>query len=150
MNGARGWVITLSLLLLLAFVWNFLVATGVIWADMGDPDVGGYPLIVAKDGVQGMEYLLRVVLFGQSALVFMLVVRTGLIEFGWPGYVAIGLAVVAIAGPSVMVLLLGVWAGIGLEFIAQRAEVVPRWWMVVRLPFTVAVSLIVVLGVALV
>jgi len=145
---ALGWLIALSLLLLLGFVWNLMVTMGVIWADMGDPDAGGYPLVLAKDGVEGMAILLRLVLFLQAGLVIALAVRTGLIEFGWPSLAAFALIVVALSGPTIPLLLVATWAGLGLEFLAWRYQVVPRWWMTVRLPFTMAVSVIAMIGMA--
>ena len=68
--------------------------------------------------------MLRLVLCLQAGLVGLVAMRNGLMEFGWPGLVALALVLVAISNPGVPTLLLAVWAGLGLEVMAWRYQLV--------------------------
>lgn len=127
---------------LLPFLAGVLIATGEIWANKGDPDAGGYPLIIASDGTALLE------LYGTIILSFMSGVLWGFATkaegtkatLGYILSVLPALWTLFMRGgtenDNLQFLIVGFLGLLVLDYYFYRQNLTPDWWMPLRLLLT--------------
>lgn len=127
---------------LLPFILGAVIASGILNANMGDPSDGGYPLLVAKDGLDVL------ILYGTVILSFMSGVLWGFSvkaegTLATTGYVLSVIpalwAFIVGGGPqadTLFSLMIGFAGILALDYFFYRKGLTPPWWMPLRILLT--------------
>ncbi len=135
------------------FLAGALISSEFVTATMGNPDFGGYPLIIGQDGRLIMvRYGVIILCFmsgvlwgfatkatgAQATACYTLSVLPALWAFLNPG---------TTADEALINLIIGFIAVLMLDFAFYRWQLAPIWWMSLRIPVTVVVVICLGLGV---
>lgn len=136
---------------LIPFLWSLAVLLGWIWADKGDPAEGGYPLIVAGDGLRWMLAYGTIILSFMSGVLWGFATRADRDAMWWAFSLSVLPALWAFfnAGPVPGQLLHLAYGFLGLlllDGLYQRRGLAPDWWMSLRLPLTAIVVACLLIG----
>lgn len=137
---------------LIPFIAGALIASGLANANMGDPENGGYPLIVAKDGSDMLELygtiilsFMSGVLWGFSTKAGGAIATTGYVLSVLPALWAFSIG----SGPqsdTLFYLMAGFVGLLVLDYFFFREGLTPRWWMRLRVLLTSIVVICLAIG----
>lgn len=137
---------------LIPFFFGALVASGTFTADMGDPAAGGYPLIVANDGIKTL------VNYGTVILSFMSGVLWGFATKAEGAKTTIGYTLSVIPAlwaffsqggtqtDTLCSLIIGFIGLLALDYFFYREGLTPPWWMRLRILLTSIVVICLIVG----
>lgn len=144
--------LVLGLAGLLPFIFGALVASGLFNASMGDPSDGGYPLIVAKDGVKALVNYGTVILSFMSGVLWGFSTKaegtkatTGYILSVIPALWAFG-AISNSSTDALTSLIIGFIGLLALDYYFYRETLTPDWWMRLRILLTSIVVVCLCIG----
>lgn len=137
---------------LIPFIAGAIIASGLFYADMGDPANGGYPLVVAKDGLQILELYGTIILSFMSGVLWGFATKaqgakatTGYVLSVLPALWAFAVG----GGPqtdTVFYLMTGFVGLLTLDYFFYREGLTPPWWMRLRILLTSIVALCLAIG----
>lgn len=137
---------------LIPFGFGALIAGGGFWANMGDPNAGGYPLIIAKDGLDLLVLYATIILSFMSGVLWGFATKTtgAAATAGYILSVIPALWAFLMRGSqpaeTLTYLLIGFLGLLLLDLYFYRAGLTPPWWMRLRLLLTTIVVICLATG----
>lgn len=144
--------LVLGLAGLLPFIAGAIISAGAFNVDMGDPEQGGYPLIIASDGHKMLA------LYGTIILSFMSGVLWGFAAKAPPTWAPVGFVLSVLPAlwaffmrggtdaDTVSYLLIGFLGLLVLDYYFFREGLTPPWWMRLRILLTSIVVICLAIG----
>lgn len=137
---------------LLPFLASALVASGAFTANMGEPEAGGYPLIVAQDGMDALVLYATIILSFMSGVLWGFATKaegakatTGCVLSVLPALWAF-FARGGTQADTLFYLGIGFIALLALDYFFSREGLTPPWWMRLRILLTSIVLLCLAVG----
>lgn len=137
---------------LLPFVAGVLISSGGFYADMGDPNDGGYSLIITKDGLDILVDYGKIILTFSSGVLLGFAAKTnGPIDI--TGYSISTLPVIYVflnmgdTHQTALINLMWSYGGLALlDIFFFRQKLTPPWWLRFRIPLTLIVIICLGIG----